>query len=215
MGHSCQGPPQQSDRQAYHGFELKVAPPSQVTRLLLAWHQGDEAALNELLPLVYGELRRLARSYVARERPGRTLQPTALINEVYLRLVDIRQVQWQNRAQFIALCARLMRRILVDAARSRGASKRGSGALTIPFDERLAPQDGRAEEVIALDEALSRLAETHPRRSQVVELRVFGGLTVEESAEALHVSVETIMRDWRFAKAWLARALNGDRSARG
>jgi RNA polymerase sigma-70 factor, ECF subfamily len=191
-----------------------VAHPPQVTRLLLAWSEGDESALDELLPVVYGELRRLARSYMARERPGRTLQPTALINEAYLRLVDVRKVQWQNRAQFVALCAKLMRRILVDAARSRGSRKRGGGAQQIPFDERLAPQDVRGDDVTALDEALTRLAETHPRRSQVVEFRVFGGLTVEESAEALHVSVETVMRDWRFAKAWLSRELKGDRSIR-
>ena len=125
-----------------------MAQPPQVTRLLLAWNQGDDAALNELLPIVYGELRRLARSYMARERHGHTLQPTALINEVYLRLVDVRKVQWQNRAQCVAVCARLMRRILVDAARSRGSNKRGGQAQQIPFDERLAPQ-GRAPERIA------------------------------------------------------------------
>ena len=187
-----------------------VAQPAQVTRLLLAWNQGDEAALDELLPIVYAELRRLARSYMARERYGHTLQPTALINEVYLRLVDVRQVHWQNRAQFVAVCARLMRRVLVDAARSRGSTKRGGQAQQIPFDERLAPQGGRQDELLALDAALNRLAETRPRRSQVVELRVFGGLTVEESAEALHVSPETVMRDWRFAKAWLRRELKGD-----
>jgi RNA polymerase sigma factor (TIGR02999 family) len=191
-----------------------VAQPAQVTRLLLAWNQGDDAALNELLPIVYAELRRLARSYMARERHGHTLQPTALINEVYLRLVDVRQVQWQNRAQFVAICARLMRRVLVDAARSRASTKRGGQAHRIPFDERLAPQGGRQDELLALDEALNRLAETRPRHSQVVELRVFGGLTVEESAEALHVSPETVMRDWRFAKAWLTRELKGDWSTR-
>jgi len=187
-----------------------VAQPAQVTRLLLAWNQGDDAALEELLPIVYAELRRLARGYMARERHGHTLQPTALINELYLRLVDVRQVQWQNRAQFVAVCARLMRRVLVDAARSRGSTKRGGQVQQIPFDERLAPRAGRQDELLALDEALNRLAETQPRRSQVVELRVFGGLTVEESAEALHVSAETVMRDWRFAKAWLTRELKGD-----
>jgi RNA polymerase sigma factor (TIGR02999 family) len=186
-----------------------VAQPAQVTRLLLAWNQGDDAALEELLPIVYAELRRLARGYMARERHGHTLQPTALINELYLRLVDVRQVQWQNRAQFVAVCARLMRRVLVDAARSRGSTKRGGQARQIPFDERLAPRGGRQDELLALDEALNRLAETRPRRSQVVELRVFGGLTVEESAEVLHVSAETVMRDWRFAKAWLTRELKG------
>ena len=187
-----------------------VAQPAEVTRLLLAWNQGDDAALEELLPIVYAELRRLARGYMARERHGHTLQPTALINELYLRLVDVRQVQWQNRAQFVAVCARLMRRVLVDAARSRGSTKRGGQVQQIPFDERLAPRAGRQDELLALDEALNRLAETQPRRSQVVELRVFGGLTVEESAEALHVSAETVMRDWRFAKAWLTRELKGD-----
>jgi|SRR6516225_8887415 RNA polymerase sigma factor (TIGR02999 family) len=191
-----------------------VAQPAQVTRLLLAWNQGDDAALDELLPIVYAELRRLARSYMARERLGHTLQATALINEAYLRLVDVRQVQWQSRAQFVAVCARLMRRILVDAARSRGSTKRGGLAQQIPFEERLAPQGGRQDELLALDEALNRLAETHQRRSQVVELRVFGGLTVEESAEALHVSAETVMRDWRFAKAWLTRELKSNWSTR-
>ena len=191
-----------------------VAQPAQVTRLLLAWNQGDDAALDELLPIVYAELRRLARSYMARERHGHTLQATALINEAYLRLVDVRQVEWQNRAQFVAVCARLMRRILVDAARSRGSTKRGGRAQQIPFEERLAPQSGRQDELLALDEALNRLAEMHSRRSQVVELRVFGGLTVEESAEALHVSAETVMRDWRFAKAWLTRELKSNWSTR-
>ena len=186
-----------------------VVQPAQVTRLLLAWNQGDDAALEELLPIVYAELRRLARGYMARERHGHTLQPTALINELYLRLVDVRQVQWQNRAQFVAVCARLMRRVLVDAARSRGSTKRRGQAQQIPFDERLAPQGGRQDELLALDEALNRLAETRPRPSQVVELRVFGGLTVEESAEVLHVSAETVMREWRFAKAWLTRELKG------
>jgi RNA polymerase sigma factor (TIGR02999 family) len=191
-----------------------VAQPAQVTRLLLAWNQGDDVALDELLPIVYTELRRLARSYMARERHGHTLQATALINEAYLRLVDVRQVEWQNRAQFVAVCARLMRRILVDAARSRGSTKRGGRAQQIPFEERLAPQSGRQDELLALDEALNRLAEMHSRRSQVVELRVFGGLTVEESAEALHVSAETVMRDWRFAKAWLTRELKSNWSTR-
>jgi RNA polymerase sigma-70 factor (ECF subfamily) len=133
---------------------------------------------------------------------------------VFLRLVDVRKVQWQNRAQFVAICARLMRRILVDAARARGSNKRGGGAPQVAFDERLAPQSSRQVEMLALDEALNRLAQTEPRRCQVVELRMFGGLTVEESAEALHVSAETIMRDWRFARAWLSRELKGGRSAR-
>jgi RNA polymerase sigma factor (TIGR02999 family) len=181
--------------------------PREVTRLLLAWTDGDAAALNELLPIVHAELRRLARRYMARERPGHTLQPTALVNEVYVRLVDLRRVQWQNRAQFAAVCARLMRRILVDAARSRRSAKRGAKVTLVSFDEGLAPQPGRQDELLALDDALNRLAETGPRRSQVVELRLFGGLTVEESAEALHVSAETVMRDWRFAKAWLSREL--------
>lgn len=191
-----------------------VAQPAQVTRLLLAWNQGDDAALDELLPIVYAELRRLARSYMARERHGNTLQPTALINELYLRLIDVRKVQWQNRAQFVAVCARLMRRVLVDAARSRGASKRRGQAPQIPFDDSLAPQAGRQDELLALHEALNRLADTRPRCSQVVELRVFGGLTVEESADALHVSSETVMRDWRFARAWLTRELKRDWSTR-
>jgi RNA polymerase sigma factor (TIGR02999 family) len=188
--------------------------PGEVTRLLLAWTDGDAAALNDLLPIVHAELRRLARRYMARERRGHTLQPTALVNEVYLRLVDIRRMHWQNRAQFVAVCARLMRRILVDAARSRRSAKRGDNARLVSFDERLAPQGGRQDELLALDDALNRLAEKGVRRSQVVELRLFGGLTIEESAAALHVSVETVMRDWRFAKAWLSRELKGSRSTR-
>ena len=191
-----------------------MAETARVTQLLRAWNQGDAAALDELLLIVEGELRRLARRYMAGERQGHTLQPTALINEMYVRLVDVQNVQWQNRPHFIAVCARLMRRVLVDAARTRGASKRGGQTRAVAFDERLVPLSGGQEELLALDEALNRLAETGARRSQIVELRVFGGLTIEESAKALQVSKATVMRDWRFARAWLARELKGSRPGR-
>jgi RNA polymerase sigma factor (TIGR02999 family) len=177
-----------------------------VTQLLLAWRNGDAAALEELTPLVYEELRRLARHYMGNERVGHTLQATALVNEAYLRLVDIHKVQWQNRAHFFAMSARLMRRILVDSARSRKYQKRGAGAQKVSLDEGLlVVEPGR--DLVALDDALEALAQVDERRSQVVEMRFFGGLSVEETAEALGVSVDTVMRDWKLAKVWLLREL--------
>lgn len=180
---------------------------SDVTRLLLAWRDGDGAALNQLLPLVYAELHRLAHRQMRNERPGHTLQTTALVHEAYLRLVGSERVHWQNRAQFFAICAQLMRRILVDAARSRDALKRGGEGVHVALDE--APLVSRQPDtdVIALDEALTKLAAVDARKSRVVELRHFGGLSVEEAAEALHVSAETVMRDWKIAKLWLLREL--------
>ena len=178
-----------------------------VTTLLLAWGHGDERALDELVPRVHAELRRIAQRAMARERHDHTLQPTALVNEVYLRLVDIGQVQWNNRAHFFALSARLMRRILVDLARARGYQKRGGGAVVACLDETHAAAPVRPDELVALDEALERLAKIDPRRSEVVELRFFGGLGVEETAEALKVSRHTIMRDWPLARTWLYREL--------
>ena len=178
-----------------------------VTRLLVAWHGGDREALNTLLPLVYAELRRLAHRQMRGERAGHPLQTTALVNEAYLRLVDSDRVQWQNRAHFLAISAGLMRRILVDAARERGSLKRGGKAVHISHDD--APDVARTPgvDVVALDAALEALAALDVRKSQVVELRYFGGLSVDETAEALGVSAETVTRDWRMAKLWLVREL--------
>ena len=180
---------------------------SHVTTLLLAWGDGDERALEQLVPLVHRELRRLAQRAMAGERANHTLQPTALVNEVYLRLVDMKNVRWNDRAHFFALSARLMRRILVDIARSRRYKKRGGGAATIGLDEGLVAAPQREEDLVALDDALGRLAAFDPRRSQVVELRFFGGLGVEEIAEVLKVSRHTVMRDWTLARTWLFREL--------
>ena len=179
----------------------------QVTELLAAWGEGDREAFEALMPLVYDELRRLARRYMKGERPGNTLQTSALINEAYLRLVDQRDVRWQNRAHFYGIAARLMRRILVDHARSRHYQKRGGGARRVSLEEALAVSEERAREVVALDEALEGLAAVDERKSRLVELRFFGGLSIEETAEVLGVSPGTVMRDWTLAKAWLRRAL--------
>lgn len=184
----------------------------EVTQLLKAWGQGDEGALGRLIPLVQQELHRLAHCYMSREKPDHTLQTTALVNEVYLRLVNIAQVSWQDRAHFFAIAARMMRRILTDFARSRNYQKRGGAALHVSFDEALVVSQEKDAEIVAVDEALSALAAVDPRKSQVVELRFFGGLSVEETAEVLKVSPETVKRDWRFAKAWLHRALSGGKS---
>lgn len=185
--------------------------PRDVTQLLMAWNDGDESALEKLVPLVYGELRRLARRHMQRERPDHTLQTTALINEAYLQLVDIRNVHWQNRAHFFALCARLMRRILVDFARSRHYAKRGGGAQPLSLDQSVLVSPGHSPDLVAVDDALQALAKVDARKAQVVELRFFGGLTLEETAEVLKVSPETVRRDWRLAKVWLLRQLSGVR----
>jgi RNA polymerase sigma-70 factor (ECF subfamily) len=192
---------------------LTTTPSLQITQLLVAWGQGDEAALAQLIPLVHVELRRMARRQMGRERQGHTLQASALVNEAYLRLIDIRQVRWQNRAHFFAVSARLMRRILVDSARSRRYLKRGGGAPKVSLDEALQVGDERGKDLVALDDALQALAAVDARKSQVVELRYFGGLSVEETAEALHVSPETVMRDWKLAKAWLLRELGRSATA--
>ena len=188
-----------------------MAAPSanEVTQLLLGWADGDEAAFQRLVPLVHGELRRLAQWHMDAERPGHTLQATALVNEAYLRLIDVTKVRWQNRAHFFALSARLMRRILVDFARSRHYQKRGGGAARVTLDSALEISDEKSDVLIAIDDALASLAEVDVRKSQVVEMRFFGGLSVEETAEALHVSPETVMRDWKMAKLWLRREING------
>jgi RNA polymerase sigma factor (TIGR02999 family) len=172
------------------------------TVLLRAWQAGDQGALNELMPLVHDELRRIARACMNGERRGHTLQATALVNEAYLRLVDLTRVDWQNRTHFLAMAARIMRRVLVDLARARQAGKRGGDAVRITFDEALVPSDSSVD-VMALDDALCELAVLDERKCQVVELRFFGGLSVEETATALQVSTKTVARDWEFARAWL------------
>ncbi|MBS1786488.1 MAG: sigma-70 family RNA polymerase sigma factor [Acidobacteria bacterium] len=184
----------------------------QVTELLLAWGQGDESALERLVPMVYGELHRLAHRYLGGERQGHLLQTTALVNEVYLRLVDSRRVQWQNRAHFFAVSAQLMRRVLVDFARSRNYQKRGGDAVQVSLHEDLAGSTERGADLVALDDALTAMAKTDERASRVVELRFFGGLSIEETAEALKISQETVKRDWTWAKAWLLRELSGETS---
>jgi RNA polymerase sigma-70 factor (ECF subfamily) len=181
----------------------------QVTGLLLAWAAGDESALERLVPLVHGELRRLARREMNRERSGHTFQTTDLVNEAYLRLIDVSRVKWQDRAHFFAMSSRLMRRILVDHARARKSRKRGGGASPVALDETLIVSADRGADLVALDDALRALAEVDVRKSQVVELRFFGGLTAEETAEALGVSIDTVRRDWRLARAWLLRELAG------
>jgi RNA polymerase sigma factor (TIGR02999 family) len=186
----------------------------EVTQLLIAWSNGDQAALEQLTPLVYSELHRLAHRYLGRERKGHTLQTTALVHEAYIRLIDQKEVRWQNRAHFFAIAAQIMRRILVDYARARNYAKRGGGAQRVSFDEAMDVSDERAADVIALDEALSALAELDQRKSRIIELRFFGGLSIEETAEVLGVSPGTVMRDWTFAKAWLQREINkGGQSA--
>ena len=178
-----------------------------MTRLLVAWGEGDTEALHMLLPLVHKELHRLAHRYMSRESAGHTLETSALVNEAYLRLVDQKQVRWQNRAHFFGIAAHIMRRILVDHARNRNYQKRGGSARRVAIDETMVVSAERAAEVIALDEALVRLAKVDPRKSQLVELRFFGGLSIEEAAEVLKVSPGTIMRDWALAKAWLRREI--------
>ena len=181
-----------------------------MTGILLKWREGDEAALDRLVPIVHDELRRIARRCMAGERAGHSLQATALVNEAYLRLIDVQHVNWQNRAHFLAMSARLMRRILVDYARSKGYQKRGGGAVKVTFDEGLPVAAEPAMDLVALDDALKVLATMDERKSRVIELRFFGGLSVEETATVLAVSPETIMRDWKLAKAWLMRELRGE-----
>ena len=185
--------------------------PHEVSRLLRAWSSGDEAALQTLIPLVYEELHRIARRYMGREREGHTLQTSALVNEAYLRLVDWKNVEWQNRAHFFAVSAQMMRRILVDFARDRRYLKRGGGALQVSLAEAAGMTSQRGTDLVALDDALNSLAVMDKRKSEVVELRFFGGLSVEETAEVLKVSAETVMRDWKLAKVWLLRELEKPR----
>ena len=182
-------------------------PAPDVTELLVAWCEGDQAALERLMPLVYPELHRLAHRYMRDERPNHLLQTTALVNEAYLRLIDVTRVRWQNRAHFLAVSARMTRRILVNAAKARDARKRGGTASHVAFDEEAVAAPERAVDVVALDDALTALAAIESRKAQVVELRFFGGLSVEETAHVLQVSAETVMRDWKVAKTWLHRDL--------
>jgi RNA polymerase sigma factor (TIGR02999 family) len=179
-----------------------------VTSLLQAWSAGDEQALAKLAPLVYDELHRTAHRYMARENTGHTLQTTALVNEVYLRLVNVQKVEWQGRAHFYAICARMMRRVLTDFARSRRYLKRGGDAIHVPFEEALFPGREDHPDIVDLDDALNVLAVMDQRKTQVVELRFFGGFSVEETAKVLDVSVETVYRDWKLAKVWLMRELS-------
>jgi RNA polymerase sigma-70 factor (ECF subfamily) len=188
---------------------IAVIQPSEtaVTRLLLAWREGDEAALARLTPVVHAELQRIARRCMRGQPPGHSLQATALVNEAYVRLVDVQQMNWQNRAHFLAMAARLMRRILVDSARARGSHKRGGGAVKVSFSEDLAVTDEKVLDMVGLDDALQALADLDERQSRVVELRFFGGLSVAETAAVLGISGETVMRDWKVARAWLMREM--------
>ena len=188
---------------------MQTHSPKEITQLLVAWGDGDEAALNELAPLVHAELRRLAHHYMGRERPGHTLQTSALINEAYIRLIDWKNVRWQNRAHFFAVAAQFMRRTLVDFARERRYLKRGGGdALQVTLGEAAGFTVDRDADLVALDEALVALAEVDRRKAQVVEMRFFGGLSVDEVAQVLSVSKETVTRDWRLAKVWLLKELD-------
>jgi RNA polymerase sigma factor (TIGR02999 family) len=186
--------------------------PQQVTVLLEEWSHGDEAALDKLIPLVEAELHRLARQYMSRERAGHTLQTTALVNEAYLRLAEVHDVHWQNRAHFFAIAARIMRRIMIEHARKRQQLKRGGGVVRITLDEGAIIADERSAELLALDEALIVLTAKYQRKAQVVELRFFGGLSIAESAAVLKVDERTVKRDWEFARAWLHQRINGDAS---
>jgi RNA polymerase sigma-70 factor (ECF subfamily) len=191
--------------------EAQKPPIGEVSGLLRAWGDGDRAALDRLTPIVYDELRRLASYYMRGERPGHSLQATALVNEAYMRLVDYKGMQWQNRAHFFAVSAQLMRRILVEHAR-RHNLKRGGGVQHVSLDETAIVGGDRATDLVALDDALGALAQFDARKVQVVEMRFFGGLSVEETAEVLKVSSVTVMRDWSTAKAWLYRELSGDKT---
>jgi len=196
---------------AFTGIEVTTLPKNEVTQLLLRWSEGDKAALGKLMPLVYRELRRLAGHYMRRERPGHTLQASALVNEAYLRLVDYRRMQWQNRAHFFAVAAQAMRRVLVEHARSRQYAKRGGTAQRISLDDVAVLTDQQAAELVALDDALTSLEALDDRKARIVELRYIGGLSIEEAAETLGVSTATVERDWRSAKAWLYRAISQEK----
>jgi RNA polymerase sigma factor (TIGR02999 family) len=194
---------------------MQTPSPKEITRLLVAWGDGDQSALDKLVPLVQSELHRLAHHYMGRERPDHTLQTSALVNEAYIRLIDWKNVRWQNRAHFFGVSAQLMRRILVDFARERHYLKRGGGALQVSMSEAAAFAMDKEADLVALDEALVELSEMDRRKAQVVELRFFGGLSVKEVAEVLKISEETVMRDWRLAKVWLLRQLGREENREG
>jgi RNA polymerase sigma factor (TIGR02999 family) len=191
---------------------VMITSQQEVTQLLVDWSNGDQAALDKLLPLVNAELRRLAARYMRRENPGHTLQTSALVNEAYLRLVDQRHVRWQNRTHFFGIAAQLMRRILIDHARSHHYAKRGGGALKVSLDEVAAATEARSAELLAVDEALEKLTALDARKGRIVELRFFGGLSLEETAEVMGISSPTVQREWRAAKAWLHRMLTSGES---
>jgi RNA polymerase sigma factor (TIGR02999 family) len=189
---------------------MQIDPSQDITHLLVAWSEGDESALDQLAPLIHAELHRLAHNYMRREQPGHLLQTSALINEAYIRLIDWKSVRWQNRAHFFGVAAQLMRRILVDFARDKQYLKRGGGAVQVSLSEAASFVMQRSVDLVALDDALTALAEIDPRKVRVVELRFFAGLSVNEVAELLQVSEETVMRDWRLAKVWLLRQLQAE-----
>ncbi len=189
---------------------MQIESSRDITHLLVAWSEGDESALDQLAPLIHAELHRLAHNYMRREQPGHLLQTSALINEAYIRLIDWKNVRWQNRAHFFGVAAQLMRRILVDFARDKQYLKRGGGAVQVSLSEAAAFVMQRSVDLVALDDALTALADIDPRKVRVVELRFFAGLSVNEVAELLQVSEETVMRDWRLAKVWLLRQLQGE-----
>jgi RNA polymerase sigma-70 factor, ECF subfamily len=191
----------------FQGGNMTTPAPEEVSQLLLDWSQGNNAALDELIPVIYQELRRLAHHYMRQERAGHTLQTTALVNEAYLRLVDYKKMRWQGRAHFFAVSAQAMRRILVEHARGRESAKRGGGVQRVSLDETALVSEEKATEVIAIDEALRELEAWDLRKSKIVELRFFGGLSIEETAEVMKISPTTVQREWRSAKAWLYRVL--------
>jgi RNA polymerase sigma-70 factor, ECF subfamily len=186
---------------------MEKSSPAEITRLLLEWRNGSERALEELMPLVYAELRRRARNYMRRQSPGHTLQTTGLVNEAYMRLVDSNRVNWQDRNHFFAVSAQLMRRILVDFARKKNSQKRGGDQILVTLDERVDKAAENGLDLVGLDDALTRLAEFSPRQSRIVELRYFAGLTEEQIADTLEISSRTVRRDWNLARAWLFREL--------
>lgn len=193
---------------------MNEAQSGEITQLLVAWSHGEETALEMLTPIIYGELRRLAQSYMRQERADHTLQSTAVVHEAFIRLID-QNVEWKSRAHFFAIAAKMMRRILVDHARARSTSKRGAGMARVDVEERAIESQERSVDLLALDEALEHLARIDPQRSRIVELRYFGGLSNEESANVLGISPATVQRQWSGAKAWLYRELNGQESSSG